>query len=388
MLRVLVLCTLYPPATNGGGPVRTLDALVRDAPESFKVAVLTSDRDLGLPDRLPVARNCWTLRSGVRSYYISTDRPGQLCKSWIAARRWRPDMVYINSFFSPEFSIAPQLLGRIGWWRGAQILLAPRGEFNSGALALKSRKKRAYFFFYRLTRLYGRVVWHASSEHEASSIRSALESKQVIVRENETLLPAHPATPANAAAGPLRAVFLARISPIKGLDILLRALSLTSYPVVLDIYGPEEDRIYAATCKSLASLVAKDVKVTFCGPADAEIVRTVLSAYDVFMLPTASENFGHAIAEALSVSCPVMCTPFTPWTKRLEGGGGIVVASRAVDDWTKAIDEYASLSPDNRIQRRSRAARTYMQWRTEEKGPHVFDLIRRDFRDERKGGHR
>lgn len=377
-VRVLVLCTLYPPAFNGGGPIRSLEAFVAEAPENVEIAVLTSDRDVGSSNRLPVARNRWTRRAGVVSYYISTNRPLKLWKSWKLARKWRPDVLYLKSFFSPSFAIAPQLLARIGWWRSAQVVLAPSGELNRGALALKARKKHTYLSFYRRLNLSKGVIWHASSADEASAIRCIFGTDRVMVRENETLLPDKPAAPTTATAGHLRAVFMARISPIKGLDILLRALAFANQPVALDIYGPEEDQAYTDMCKSLAAMVPDFVEVTFCGSADRADVRTVLSGYDILMLPTAGENFCHAIAEALSVSCPVMCTPHTPWTKRLENGGGVVVGSRVVGNWAEAINSYALRSTDDRAQRRWRCGEAYLEWCAEEKGPHLLELIGRE----------
>ena len=45
---------------------------------------------------------------------------------------------------------------------------------------------------------------------------------------------------------------------------------------------------------------------------------------DIFLFPTRGENFGHVVAEALSVGCPVLTTPTTIWTDLLTSGGGSV----------------------------------------------------------------
>ena len=50
--RILVAAPLFPPAFLGGGPIRTLDALVSQAPARFNVRVITRDRDLGAHERL------------------------------------------------------------------------------------------------------------------------------------------------------------------------------------------------------------------------------------------------------------------------------------------------------------------------------------------------
>lgn len=375
LLRVLAFSAFYPPAFLGGGPIRTLEAVMHTSPEDVEVAVMTSDRDLGTADRLAVASNRWVTRDGVPVYFASADKPLQLCRSWWAARAWRPDVIYVNSFFSPEFSIAVQLLSRLGWWRGALLVVEPCGQMNPGALGIKSRRKKIYCALYRRSGMLARVLWHASSDVERANIREVFDTSDVIVREDETLLPKRPVPPSVPANGPLRAVFLARISRIKGLDIVLRALCSSRQHVILDVFGPPEDSLYLDECKAIAALVPASVTVNFLGTVKASEVMRVLNGHEVMLLPTDGENFGHAIAEALSASCPVMCTPFTPWTDRLQSGGGVVVPSRDVNDWSVALDNYASLPGDVRNERRTNAGAAYVRWQAEEKGPHVFELF-------------
>ena len=77
------------------------------------------------------------------------------------------------------------------------------------------------------------------------------------------------------------------------------------------------------------------------------------------LMPTAGENFGHVIAEALSVSCPVMCTPATPWTECLTAGGGLVVDTLEPHDWRVAIERLAAASPAERLAFRLRAGEAF-----------------------------
>jgi glycosyltransferase involved in cell wall biosynthesis len=385
-IKVLVFAANFKPATRGGGPIRTIDALVRAAPVDITPAVMTSDRDVGVSERLDVERDCWTTHDGLTCYYGSPDSLAKILKIWRAGRAWRPDVIYINSFLSPVFSIGPQFLSRLGWWRGAKILVAPRGELNRGALALKSRKKKLYLRLYRLLRMPTRTYWHGSSTDEAKAIQEAFGAEKVtiFVRENETSLPVTPSAPIPARGDPLRAVFLGRISPIKGVDVMVRALSMTTLPISVDIYGPPEDPSYLALCRRLARDVSTQAEVRFRGPIAAEDARTLLAEYEVLLMPTDGENFGHVIAESLSVSCPVMCTPYTPWTGRLLSGGGVVVPDRTPEAWAKAIEEYCRLSGDDRDRRRLAAGEAYRRWRAEPKGPHIFELLQSELASSRR----
>ena len=89
---------------------------------------------------------------------------------------------------------------------------------------------------------------------------------------------------------------------------------------------------------------------------------------------TAGENFGHTIAEALAVGRPVLLSDTTPWSARVEAGGGEVVAD---DDWAATIDRWASYSGEELASRAARAASSYDVWRSTPPEPHVFELALR-----------
>jgi glycosyltransferase involved in cell wall biosynthesis len=376
VLAVLVLAPKFPPAYLGGGPIRTLEALVRDAPACYAVSVITSDRDLGETQRLAIPSNRWTVRDGVPVLYVSTDKVVGLWGAFRSVAKQKPDLLYINGFFEPVFSILPQVLWWSLWHRKGTRLLAPRGEFSEGALALKARKKRFYIDAYRLAGLHKGIYWHASSAHEAQDIRRVWgDDCKVIVRENETSLPMRALVPTLSPDPGLRAVFLGRIVPKKGLSVVLAALDRVTTLVYLDIFGSEEDKKYSKECRSLAAQLPPNVIVRFLGVVRPDAVRDTVSPYDVFLMPTAGENFGHVIAESLSVACPVMGTAYTPWVQVLATGGGTVVGSSEPDDWRAAIQDYSALTAEQKLDRRIRAGEAFDRWRSEAKGPHVFDAL-------------
>lgn len=376
--RTIVFTSYYPPAFRAGGPIRTLDALTNAAPTSWNIAVVTGDRDINSDIRLPVRRNEWTSRRGVDCYYVSARSLAALIRLWVRIAQQKPTVLYFNSFFSITFSLVPRSLHLLGWCSHAQVLLAPRGEFSPGALAIRSKRKQAYLALYKRLGLSRNIVWHASTTMEADHIRSVLgSSTRVLVRENETSLPnAAARAPELPSAHPLRIIFLSRLSPKKGLDVLLEALALTSQRMSVDVYGPEEDPAFVDMCRNLVAKIPSACRVTFCGEVEGDSVTTVLLAYDLLTLPTAGENFGQVIAESLSASCPVMCTAETPWTERLRAGGGVVVNSRKPSAWAQAIDQYASASRKDWFERRAAAGTVYNEWLGEAKGPHILDLLR------------
>jgi glycosyltransferase involved in cell wall biosynthesis len=371
--RVLIIAPLFSPAFRGGGPIRTLAALVENAPTRFELRVITSDRDLGSIDRLPVPSNAWTtVTPPHRVWYMSADRPGAIHKALRAGIAWQPDLVYCNGYFDPVFSIIAR-----AWFRahGKQILIAPRGEFSKAALGMSRAKKRMFRRVARWTRLDSGVLWHASTPREADDIRDEVgQHARIIVRENDNLLPAT-AAPPERVGEPAKLVFVSRLVENKGLHILLEALQSVRAPFTLDVFGVEEQPEYADRCRSIAASEPLRGRVHFHGPLAPEHVRAKLAEHDLFAFPTATENFGHVIAEALSVSCPVMISDTTPWTARIEEGGGIRVADRVPTSWTHALQDYLVRDAGQRLELRSRAGAAFNAWRSGTRAPHVLQLV-------------
>lgn len=369
-LRVLVSAPLFPPAFRGGGPIRTLAALVATAPHDVAVAVVCGDRDLGAPEKLPVPRRDWLPQGGARIRYVDRRRPDSVLRALASAPP--PDVVYVNGLFDPIFSMLVRAWARR---RGIQVLLAPRGELAPGALAIHAGRKRTFLRVAAASGLDAGVVWHASSSREAADVRAAVgDDATVVVREDDHALPRHAARSA-ASPGPLRLVFVSRLVPNKGLDVLLEALALVDEPWTLDVHGIPEDVEHAERCRELADAPELRGRVAFHGPLEPHAVRDAFAAHDLFAFPTAFENFGHVIAEALSVGCPVLAPDTTPWTPRLGAGAGGVVDSLESAAWTEALRAWARTDVTERTARREAAADAYDRWR-DEAAPHVLAMMR------------
>ena len=105
-------------------------------------------------------------------------------------------------------------------------------------------------------------------------------------------------------------VFLSRIHPKKGIEILLEAWrNCDTKGWTLEIAG-NGDANYIDKLKSECSGFKK---CTFCWCNIREDKWNFLRSADVMVLPTHSENFGIVVAEALAVGVPVITTTGTPW---------------------------------------------------------------------------
>lgn len=374
MSQVVIFSRHFPPAHKSGGPARSLGAMVSRASDPGNLTIITSATDLDGSTLPGVASNQWSRWAGARIFY-NAGLP-QFVRLLLQNSHESPRAVYINSVFDPYFAIIPSILFRFGKWHKASLNIAPRGEFALGALALKSRKKKAFIAFARAFRLYDDCTWYASSLGEMYDIVRLFPLARVKIRPNDALLPDE-STDIAPEPRPFHLTFIGRISPVKGLDILLEALRrLESPPAIeVNILGTfrADEEAYNSLCKAIAADLPACIKVIFRGALPPTEVIKTLSHSNLMALPTAGENFGHAIAEALSTSCPVMIPPVTPWTSAA-AASGTLVPDRSVESWASAISKYLAKSPPEMTEDRLTAAEAYAEWRTRANSqPSVLD---------------
>lgn len=311
---------------------------------------------------MPVRSGEWSIFAGAKVYYASSQSPRAYIKALMAVRGCRPQVVYLNGLLNLHFSVIPALLALVGFWRGARIVLAPRGELNDGALALKSFKKRLFLAAAKCLRLYNQIEWHASSPLEAAEISQIFRPNRPIwIHENESLVPPSAARTDSRSGLVSRVVFISRLSPKKGVHVLLEALRNVTSPLRVDIYGDAEDPRYLKRCEELAESAGAEVEIHFHGAIPPTRIRGAFAEGDAFFFPTAGENFGHVIAEALSAGCPVFACDVTPWTNHIAPSGGLVADLRP-ESWGSALQHFAEESPDARAARRLGAADAFDAW--------------------------
>lgn len=372
--RVLATSGVFEPGYRGGGPVRSVARILDTAPPQVEVCLVTSDRDLGAPRPYPGLSGVWVVRGHSRVFYLPTNKIRQWLRLLRELRAIRFDLLYVNSLWSPRFTLAPVLAARLGVLQVRRVLVAPRGELSPGALALKSVKKRIFL------RLWGPVlrgmgtVWHASADREAAEIRAVCPWAHVEVNCDPVDLPPEPHPGDGPHDGPVRLVFVGRISPKKNVLTTLTALLRVAAPVRFDVYGPVEDETYWEFCQVLVTRMPAHVQVSYRGPLAPSAVCATFAGYDAFVFPTLGENFGHVIAESLSASCPVVCTDSTPWTPVLQAGGGAIVTS--VESLTRELSRLAALTPAERWSARQRAGDAYRTWRTHLHTPNILEQVR------------
>jgi glycosyltransferase involved in cell wall biosynthesis len=343
--RVLCFVDYYLPGYKAGGPLRTINNMVSQLGLEFEFLIVTRDRDF--LDTVPYANvliDQWNVVDQVKVFYASP-LTFSLRGVLRLLRETPHDILYLNSFFSPVTTIMPLIIRRLGFYGGKPVILAPRGEFSVGALVLKSTRKNIYIALAKVTGVCRQLIWQVSSVFELEDVHRVfnnIEAPNIIVAPDLVPLPKQVVEEVTSSsivprlAGPLRVVFLSRISPKKNLDYLLRVCNDVNVPVQLSIYGPTEDSDYWAHCQSLIEALPAHIIVKYKGEVTHEKVAQIFSTHDLFVFPTRGENFGHVIYEALAVGTAVIVSDQTPWQSDPHGAV-TVLALEQPDVWAKMI---------------------------------------------------
>lgn len=205
----------------------------------------------------------------------------------------------------------------VGWAAqrtGCPLVVSPRGTLNPYARNRSRWKKTLIWHLWQRKVLHRADCFHATSRAEADAIRSQGLTAPVAVIPNGVDLPDLSNGSVSGQPARRRLLFLSRITPIKALDHLLKAWADLEHRFPdweLQVTGID-DRGHAEKMKALAASL-KLRRLRFTGPVyGADKTRAFLAA-DLFVLPSHSENFGMAVAEALAHSLPAVVTKGAPW---------------------------------------------------------------------------
>lgn len=354
---ILTFVPYYLPGFKSGGPVRSLVNMIEALRAGFDFRIVTADRDAGEPQSYSnIHVDQWNEVQGTPVFYVSPE--SRRFSTILRLIRETPhDIRYHNSFFDPFGTFYPLVAQSLGLVARSPTVIAPRGEFSPGALALNHRKKSVYCSTVRLLRLPRGVIWHASTDYDAEDIHRAIAAprNQIIVASNISRSALEDTIAIQRKQGaPLRVCFVSRISPKKNLDYALTLLAQVQLPIVFDIYGPTEGELYWEHCQQLMQLVREPVLATYKGPIAHADVSKVLAGYDLLLFPTRGENFGHIIAESMLAGTPVLISDQTPWRNLEAAGVGWDLPLTEPEQFISALKTSIALNEEEYLLRRER----------------------------------
>lgn len=218
------------------------------------------------------------------------------------------DVLHNHSLWAMPNMAAGLIKGR------AALVTSPHGTLAPAALRRNPWRKRL-FWPLQHPLLRRSQLFVATSREERAQIRSAGLHAPVAVIPLGIDLPPAPPQP----SGPKRTLlFLGRVHPIKGIDKLLQAWAEIESDRrfdhwQLDVRGPG-DSAYLNSLSALAASLglkrARFLPAVYGGEKSA-----TYTAADLFVLPSRTENFAVAVAEALAHARPVLVSHGTPWAE-------------------------------------------------------------------------
>lgn len=197
------------------------------------------------------------------------------------------------------------------------LVVSPRGTLSERALRRSRVLKRCMWLAGQARVLRDAHCLHATAQHEYEDIRRLGLEAPVAIIPNGVDIPRLPAMePDQEISDPPRKVlFLGRIHPIKGIDVLLQIWKTLEreFPCwELRIVGPDNCG-YLPKMQQLATTLGLQ-RARFLPPAYGPDKQAAYRSADLYVLPTHSENFGLTVAEALAHAVPVVVTKGAPWS--------------------------------------------------------------------------
>jgi glycosyltransferase involved in cell wall biosynthesis len=232
------------------------------------------------------------------------------------------------------------------------------------ALKQKGAMKAGVSFVLKALRAYKNVVFHSTNDQETDEIRLFLNqqnsnskggvagvSGDPVASGNAILQ--MPNVPRNLGAGvkqtkrqkqpnELHWLFVGRISPEKNPLLLLEALHLLEIPTKGYFIGGCQNEAYRQQFEDKIKSLPKQHQVEYVGEKSLQEITEFLGEADVSINTSISENFGHAMAEALSAGVPINVGPNTPWQNLSEDKSG-VVAEYSAQGFAEAMRVIAAL---------------------------------------------
>ncbi len=323
-----------------GGPSQMVRGFAQGlAAAGAEVTILTTNSNgdsgqppLEVPLGVPVPEENYTVRyfdcAPWRRYKFSA---GLL--AWLYWHAHDYDLAHIHALFSPLSSAA----ATVARSRRLPYVLRPLGTLDPADLQKKKRLKQVYGRLLEAPNIAGAAALHFTSPIEAKVSHrfgatapdwviplGVQPSPQVADADRQTIL-AQLGIPSDR---PLL-LYLSRIDPKKGLDLLLPALEqLTAeglgFHLVLAGGNPQDPAYEQAIAQRVGAGLLGD-RTTLTGFVTGPTKAALLQSADLFVLPSYYENFGIAVAEAMAAGVPVVVSQGVYiWPDIVASGGGWV----------------------------------------------------------------
>lgn len=211
------------------------------------------------------------------------------------------------------------------------LVYHPQGMLEPWILQRSRGKKWLAHLLFENANFRHTKLWRALTQSEADQIRAIGIEAPIVIAPNGVDVSAFETASVQMPKNRRIMLFLGRLHPKKGADILLRAwakagAATTDWELV--IAGPDEDR-HRALLESIVAQENLTGSVRFTGLVKGKEKTDLIQSADVFALPSHSEGFPVAVLEAMAASKPVIVSPGCNFPQAPASGAGWLVEPTA-----------------------------------------------------------
>lgn len=341
------------PAYKAGGPIQSIANLVNQFQENISYKIVCSNKDID-GTLLDVEANKWIRYNSITDVFYCDDNKNIFNLKKLR-QTLKPDILFINGLYSWMYNLVPLLL-----ISSKRKIISARGMLHPGALSQKKNKKKIYLSLMKMLSSHKKYEFHASNEQEKKFIQNTFGPTTKIHIAYNFPKKIDTQTQPEKISGFLKIISIGLISPMKNYLLVLQSLQSSLNHIEYNIYGAIKDEGYWKQCLKIIDMLPENITVLYHGDISPAKVVMALAQNHIFILPSKSENFGHAIFEALSAGRPVITSDNTPWNNLEQFFAGANVSIEKTDNMLKAINYFATMNKQL-IDKWSTGAKTYAQ---------------------------
>jgi glycosyltransferase involved in cell wall biosynthesis len=349
-MKILVVTPYCAPVY--GGPSKSVDELVQGmASLGIEVDLITTVA--GFSDPTTVSLNQWVHHDKYRTMYFKCWYQNDFIISvsliqWLVKNISRYDIVQTHTIFAPLISFVQ----RICMVYRIPYVVNPHGMLEPWALSYKSWKKKPYLNHVEIPALRRAAIIRTLTSFESLQVKSLTLNKNVVVVPNginfqhfadlpcpEIFFAEFPRT-----RNKINILFLGRIDPKKGLDLLAQSFSKVhaKFPQThLIIAGSDNTGSFLSKAQKFFEDQNCLNSVTFTGLLSGKLKYSVLAAANLYVAPSYSEGFSISVLEGMAAGLPCIITKGCNFPEAESYRAACIIDSNA-DALTDALMKYLS----------------------------------------------
>jgi glycosyltransferase involved in cell wall biosynthesis len=160
-------------------------------------------------------------------------------------------------------------------------------------------------------------------------------------------------------------LFLSRVHPKKGCDLLIRAFAdcLAEMPSDLDLVMAGPDQVgWVHKLKDLAGKLGVANRIHWTGTLTGNLKWGAFRSAEAMILPSHQENFGFVVPEAMACSTPVLISDKVNIWREVEAAGAGFVEPDTEEGTRSLVRRFVALSPGEHAAIRRNAREGFLQY--------------------------